>query len=112
MQVLISKSLESKEGNILFRRANEFTFLCSTLPMAASFQIKMNSNPSTVKKLRDDLEKEGCLDRYEMLQPPRPPVDKSLIDARIEQCHEYYEKNGNKVLVWCLGVCSSWSFKQ
>ena len=56
------------------------------------------------KKLRDNLEKEGCLDRYEMLQPPRPSVDKTLIDARIEQCHEYYEKNGDKVLVWCLGV--------
>ena len=49
--------------------------------------------------LSDDLEKEECLDRYEMMQPPRPSVDKGLIDAKIEQCHEYYEKDGKRS--WC-----------
>ena len=52
MQVLISKSLESKEGNILFHQTNEFAFLCSSLPMVASFQIKMNSNQVQKRKKR------------------------------------------------------------
>ena len=41
MQVLTSKSLEGKEGNNLFCQANEFAYLYSSPPMAASSQIKM-----------------------------------------------------------------------
>ena len=50
IQVLISKSLQSKEGKILFRQTNAFAFLCSSLPTAASFPIKMNSNQVQKRK--------------------------------------------------------------
>ena len=52
IQVLISKSLESKEGKNLFRQTNAFAFLCSSLPTAASFPIKMNSNQVQKRKKR------------------------------------------------------------
>ena len=50
IQVLISKRLYSKEGNILLRQTNAFAFLCSSLPTAASFPIKMNSNQVQKRK--------------------------------------------------------------
>ena len=52
IQVLISKSLESKEGKIIFRQTNAFAFLCSSLPTTASFPIKMNSNQVQKRKKR------------------------------------------------------------
>ena len=52
VQVLISKSLESIEGKNLFRQTNAFAFLCSSLPTAASFPIKMNSNQVQKRKKR------------------------------------------------------------
>ena len=52
MQLLISKSLESKYDNILFRQADKFAFLCSLLLMAALFQIKMNSNQVQKRRKR------------------------------------------------------------
>ena len=36
------------------------------------------------KRLRNELEKAGTVDRYERMQPPRPTVDEYFIDARIE----------------------------
>jgi hypothetical protein len=56
------------------------------------------------KKLRDNLEKMGNADRYEKMQPSRPKVDESFVNARIEQYWEFNEKNGKVVGVWCKGV--------
>lgn len=56
------------------------------------------------KKLRDTLEQEGVSDRYEKMQGTKPPVDASLIGARIEQLWNYTEEDGTVVPQWCQGV--------
>ena len=56
------------------------------------------------EKLREEMEEEGEVDRYEKMQPPRPKVDETLIGARIEQLWEYKEKDGTAVKQWCQGI--------
>ena len=46
----------------------------------------------------------GNVDRYEKMQPPRPTMDESFVNARIEQYWEFNEKNDKVVGVWCKGV--------
>ena len=38
------------------------------------------------------------------MQGTKPPVDASLIDARIEQLWNYTEEDGTVVPQWCQGV--------
>ncbi len=56
------------------------------------------------EKLREQLETEGEIDRYEKLQPSRPEVDEQLIGLEIEQLWIYEEEDGKKfhngVKVW------------
>ena len=58
------------------------------------------------EKLREQLETEGEIDRYEKLQPSRPEVDEQLIGLEIEQLWIYEEEDGEKfhngVKVWLL----------
>ena len=56
------------------------------------------------EKLRDQLETEGMIDRYEKLQPSRPEVDEKLIGLEIEQLWIYEEEDGEKAPQWCQGV--------
>ena len=58
-------------------------------------------------KLRDNLEEEGLLDRYEKQQGAKPDVDDTLIGARIGQLWHFTEKDGTIVLQWCRGVVVS-----
>jgi hypothetical protein len=54
-------------------------------------------------KLRETLEEDGKVDRYEKFQPPRPNVDESFVGSRIEQLWIFTEKDGTKVPQWCQG---------
>ena len=45
-------------------------------------------------KLREKLEDDGIVDRYEKRQGARPDVDENLIGAKIEQLWEFKEKDG------------------
>ncbi len=56
------------------------------------------------EKLREQLETEGAIDRYEKLQPSRPEVDEQLIGLEIEQLWIYEEEDGEKVPQWSQGV--------
>lgn len=53
---------------------------------------------------REDQEMNGETDRYEKLQPMKPPVDEKLIDKRIEQLWEFFEPDGTANNIWCAGV--------
>jgi hypothetical protein len=67
----------------------------------------MKQNVSEIEaaeKLREQLETEGTIDRYEKLQPSRPEVDEQLIGQEIEQLWIYEEEDGETVLPWCQGV--------
>ena len=55
-------------------------------------------------ELRDELEKDGVVDRHERLQPVRPKVNEDLIDARIEQLWGFEEPDGTVVDQWCRGT--------
>ena len=55
-------------------------------------------------KLRDQLEDEGIMDRYERLQPTRPEVNKDFIGAEIEILYSYVEPDGSNKNMWCQGV--------
>ena len=50
------------------------------------------------------MEKMGNIDRYKEMQPLRPTMDGSFVNARIKQYCEFNEKNGNFVGVWYKGV--------
>ena len=55
--------------------------------------------------MREEMEDDGLIDRYEKLQDKtRPKVDESMIDVRIEQLWEYIEEAGTVVKQWCSGV--------
>ena len=55
-------------------------------------------------KLREKLEEDGVVDRYEKKQPERPPVDENLVGARMEQLWEFIEKDGKAINQWCQGT--------
>ena len=38
------------------------------------------------------------------MQPPRPNIDESLIDRRMDQLWNFKEPGGTVVQVWCRGV--------
>jgi hypothetical protein len=54
--------------------------------------------------LRDDLEDNGEVDKYEKMQGKMPKRDEQLIDTRIEQLWVFTEEDGTKVPEWCRGV--------
>jgi hypothetical protein len=54
--------------------------------------------------LREQLETEATIDRYEKLQPSRPEVDEQLIGQGIEQLWIYEEEDEETVPQWCQGV--------
>ena len=57
------------------------------------------------RELREEMEEDGLIDRYEKLQDKmRPTVDETMIDVRIEQLWEYVEEDGTVVKQWCSGV--------
>ena len=57
------------------------------------------------RELREEMEEDGLIDRYEKLQDKtRPTVDETMIDVRIEQLWEYVEEDGIVVKQWCSGV--------
>ena len=55
------------------------------------------------KRLRDEQEKTGIVDRYERMQPSRPKVDETFLGAKIQQFWEYTETSGKVVGMWCKG---------
>ena len=57
------------------------------------------------EKMRDQLEDDGEVDRYEKLQPTtRPDVNKELIGVEIEMLYQHNEPCGKVVDQWCQGV--------
>ena len=57
------------------------------------------------RELREQMEDEGLIERNEKLQDKiRPKIDKTMIDARIEQLWEYIKEDGSVVKQWCAGV--------
>ena len=56
------------------------------------------------KRLREETEASGDAGRCGKMQPPKPKVDETLIDARIEQHWEFTERSGKVVGMWCKGV--------
>ena len=56
------------------------------------------------KRMRDELENAGTVDRCEKMQPPRPTVIGPVIDTRIDQYWEYTEMNDKVVGIWCKDV--------
>ena len=57
------------------------------------------------RELREEMEEDGLIDRYEKLQDEtRPKVDETMIDVRIEQLWEYIEEAETVVKQWCSGV--------
>ena len=55
------------------------------------------------KRLREQMEADGDADREAKMQPPRPKIDATLIGAKIKQYHEYKERDGTVVGMWCRG---------
>jgi hypothetical protein len=54
--------------------------------------------------MRDNMEAEGTVDRYEQFQGPMPTVDETFVGAKIEQLWDFTEKGGTVVQQWCQGV--------
>ena len=56
------------------------------------------------KELRETLELEGKVDRYEKMQPKKQPaIDENFIGAEIEQLWDFKEPDGTIVNQWCRG---------
>ena len=59
------------------------------------------------EKMREDLEADGNIDRYEKMQPKqRSKIGQAFVGTEIEQLWEYIEKNKGKeikVIQWCRG---------
>lgn len=55
-------------------------------------------------ELREKMEMDGDVDRYEKKQPPQPAIDEKMIGAKMEQLLEYDEPNGESVRQWCKGT--------
>ena len=68
------------------------------------YEAERTSAIEAAEKLREQLETDGAIDRYEKLQPSRPEVDEQLIGLEIEQLWIYEEEDGEKVPQWCQGV--------
>ena len=56
------------------------------------------------KRLREELEAKGGIDRYEKMQPPKPNIDDTLINSQVEQYWPYNKENGDIVGMWYKGV--------
>ena len=56
-------------------------------------------------QMREEMEKEEVEGggNYAKAQPPRPTIDESFLNLRVEQFWEYRETNGKIVGMWCKG---------
>ena len=54
--------------------------------------------------MRDELENDGVIDKYEKLQPTRPDMDANLIGVELEILYSYDEPDGSQKKMWCQGV--------
>lgn len=54
--------------------------------------------------MRNRMENDEKVDRYEILQGPKPNVDETLINAKIEMLWEFIEEDGTAVPQWCQGI--------
>ena len=55
-------------------------------------------------RMREWSEDNGAEDWHERMQPPRPNIDGSLIDRRMEQRWDFKEPSGKVVPMWCKGT--------
>ena len=57
------------------------------------------------KQMREEMEQEEVEGdgHYAKAQPPRPTINESFLNSRVEQFWEYKETNGKIVGMWCKG---------